>query len=265
MTKPKAFTLVELLVVISIIALLMAILMPALARVRKQAKMVMCQTNLKQWGSIFAMYTGENDGYFQPGYLQNPLTEESKPGEWIAALKPYYKDMDLAYCPMATKCWADGTWPPFASWCAQGWYQVAEGEYGSYGINYWVTNPPEERSYYQEQYYWRRADVSAAAKVPLFLDSNWIGRHPHATDFPPENIYDYGGPPDPGIKDFAIDRHEGGTLNGVFLDFSVQRIGIKQLWTFIWHRTYDLSGPWTSIGGVKPSDWPEWMQYFPEY
>jgi prepilin-type N-terminal cleavage/methylation domain-containing protein len=47
----KGFTLIELLVVIAIIALLMAILMPTMQRTRKQARVVACQSNLKQWGA----------------------------------------------------------------------------------------------------------------------------------------------------------------------------------------------------------------------
>ncbi|HCO96603.1 MAG TPA: hypothetical protein DIU00_22130, partial [Phycisphaerales bacterium] len=64
MRRRKGFTLIELLVVIAIIALLLAILMPTLHRVKKQAKAVLCLSNLKQWGTIFAMYTDDNNGNF---------------------------------------------------------------------------------------------------------------------------------------------------------------------------------------------------------
>ena len=56
MDKRRGFTLIELLVVIAIIALLMGILMPALARVKKQAKSAACKMNLHQWAYIWSMY-----------------------------------------------------------------------------------------------------------------------------------------------------------------------------------------------------------------
>ena len=266
MQKPRGFTLVELLVVIAIIALLMSILMPAMARIRKQAKAVICQANLKQWGVIFSMYTGDNDSYFHPGPWF-PWNEEAKPGEWLDALEPYYMDMDLALCPMATKCWGfEGSWPPYVSWChleaGIDWYQVEADEYGSYGINWWVTNPPEEKAWYEAENYWRTINVKGAANIPLFLDGLWLGRWPSHTDGPPTTIYDYGGPPQPGMKDFCIDRHQGGTLNGIFMDSSVRKIGLKELWKLKWHRTFDLNGGPTNdeFDARAP-----WMRKFKEY
>jgi len=90
MQKRPAFTLIELLVVIAIIALLMAILMPALKKAKMQAKSVVCQSNLKQWGLLFSMYTHENDGYFMTGNIAPPTSPWTR-GAWLLSLKPYYK------------------------------------------------------------------------------------------------------------------------------------------------------------------------------
>jgi len=64
----RGFTLIELLVVIAIIAILAAILFPVFAQARDKARQAMCQSNLKQLGTAFAMYAADYDGVFpSPG------------------------------------------------------------------------------------------------------------------------------------------------------------------------------------------------------
>ena len=193
MSKTKGFTLVELLVVIAIIALLMSILLPSLARAKKQAMAVLCQSNLKQWGTCFSMYAGDNDSIFMSGWIQQNILPEPWKHTWIEALRPYYgNEGDLRCCPAATK---PGTMVnkgpyggagPFIAWgifegenCGQpwGWNWVVTCDYGSYGGNGFVYNPPPQVEQIHEGGWtknnWRTANVKGGANIPLFLDAQW--------------------------------------------------------------------------------------------
>jgi prepilin-type processing-associated H-X9-DG protein len=61
-----------------------------------------------------------------------------------------------------------------------------------------------------------------------------------------------------------MNRHDGG-INVAFMDGSVRKVGLKELWTLKWHYDYNTANCWTLAGGVKPEDWPDWMRKFKEY
>ncbi|HUW19636.1 MAG TPA: type II secretion system protein [Sedimentisphaerales bacterium] len=90
MNKRRGFTLIELLVVIAIIALLMSMLLPALNRVKEQAKMVVCRSNLHQYGIASRIYLDDNEARFPDPYtwLYTEGGTGGKPWEEIMKLKP---------------------------------------------------------------------------------------------------------------------------------------------------------------------------------
>ena len=56
-----------------------------------------------------------------------------------------------------------------------------------------------------------------------------------------------------------------GHVNGLFLDWSVKKIGLKELWVLEWHREFDAGHPLGWVGQGPPEDWPEWMRGFGDY
>lgn len=278
MSKSRGFTLIELLVVVAIIALLLALLMPSLQRVRRQAKAVSCQAQLHQWSLVFSAYTGDNDGYFMQGWTgtaEYPFAQ----GRWIwlNALRPYYTDPKMRLCPMAAKFVMDenghdtGARPPYAAYgiINRGAdYEYINGDYTSYTINWWVNRcPPGFNTWGNERQFWRHTNVRGTSNIPVFVDGSfWLAR-PNHTDSPPE--YDgqwtwSSAPGEMGMKRICVNRHDG-FINGLFMDWSTRRMGLKQLWAYKWNREYDTQGVWTVAGGVRPSDWPHWMRKFKEY
>lgn len=267
MYKPRAFTLIELLVVISIIMLLIALLLPAFQKARNQTRAAICQANLKQWGTVLALYSDEHEGRLP--IMSGGTVLWFFRGSWIPEGDPnrprvFQKVVTrgIACCPMAVKVrpgpatgrsggshlggsyeirWANGStfeaWkitsppPPFC---------------GSYGFN--VTAFPQSIDTFLSR---------EQANTPVILDSpERMGRHRN-NDPPPRREGS-------GLQTFCINRHNG-HINSLFLDWSVRRVGLKELWTLKWDELSDTTGPWTKAGGVMPEDWPQWMRRFNDY
>jgi len=145
--KTRGFTLIELLVVIAIIALLMGILLPSLQRVRQQAKMISCASNMRQLVLGLTTYAETNDGrlpphpstvtvptaYHRPFELNwhsnqvGPVTDVYAPTYYRAGryLSPYLSDVGVFNCTLSAI--RDNTpWPPPSSG------QAARGTYGEF-------------------------------------------------------------------------------------------------------------------------------------
>jgi prepilin-type N-terminal cleavage/methylation domain-containing protein/prepilin-type processing-associated H-X9-DG protein len=278
------FTLIELLVVIAIIALLMAILFPVLRSARNHAKMVVCQSNLKQWGHIVNLYTQDNEGFLSPlaihafvYILRGPfITGDNQRVSAYAGISTE----GITCCPMATTEPGEnankGEWGltldsgeswegnilggnTFRAWELTG---LGSSIRCSYGFNQYLFDgiakpfrnyvPLKGLNTYQ---------VTGSAGIPAFLDATWFENKPKSKDVPPP--YEFHGQ-DFGVWPFCINRHNG-YINGVFLDWSVRKIGLKELWTLKWYPDFDTSDEWTKAGGVQPEDWPKWMRNFKDY
>jgi len=282
----RGFTLIELLVVISIIVLLMALLIPALQRVRRQAKAVLCHSNLRQWAMTLAAYTEDHEGRYPSDplgingiwLLRGTFLSESDPNADEGSFH-HFSTKGIACCPMATKPSGESSFGATGFYGSVRW-QV-EGRsgsaftaweimsptpafQGSYGYNAYLSSgftwPPISMIARSRRIGLDVLSLRGRATIPVLLDATMPWSSPRPFEPPGDPLGRVG----VGMSTFCMTRH-GRHVNGLFLDWSVRRIDLKELWTLKWYAEYDTAGPWTKAGGMLPEDWPGWMRDCKDY
>lgn len=250
MNRRYGFTLIEILVVISIIALLLAILLPALARVREQTKRVVCSSQLRQQTLAMVLYTENYDGKVMG------VGGPSKP-YWFHLIAPFLGDeryekdpqaafegvMQVIICPSVTER-ADGEslqrGTAIRSWAF--WWGGHGESYaeGSYTINSWLqpagyyqvdTSDPIHGYFYQNY-------SDARPDVPLFGDGMWVDAWPRSTDPPPSNSFDGDNGSVASMHRYCIARHKR-AINLSYVDTHIDAVELEDLWSQYWHRGYE--------------------------
>lgn len=146
----RAFTLIELLIVIAIISILAAILFPVFARARENARRTSCLSNLKQIGLAFLQYTQDYDEAY-------PLTSYGATNiSWTIGANPYMKSIQLFRCPSDNgSVWNVPAAPP-----TDNYYTT------SYLMNAWMAGSKEPPAFD------RLSSIQSPSVVALLTESN---------------------------------------------------------------------------------------------
>ena len=251
-SKIRGFTLIELLVVIAIIGILASLLLPVFAKAKAKARNAQCTSNLRQWAVIFETYCNDNDGYFSDGQGVGWAR-----GEWVTELRDQYKDnRSILVCPCAKHRLEGKVYGHANRGYLLGDSAPYNKDVASYGMNNWCYDASGDTQGRKQADHWQGymgVGAEDPNNIPVFGDAMWRGGGPRHTDKPPAKNGQWKGYGQ-GMKHFCLDRHSGG-VNWTFMDGSLRKVSMKELWTLKWHRKFD-----TKVS----HNWPSWMEDAPQ-
>jgi prepilin-type N-terminal cleavage/methylation domain-containing protein len=262
----SAFTLIELLVVIAIIAILAALLLPALTGAKLRAQAANCVSNLKQLTLAEKMYYDEMQVWIGP---MNAINPDLSQGDWMGAMLVYYSKSDsVRFCPSApsTGAPAAGVVNPVGAADKPWWWTLSNPAYGGgYAKNDWLNPIPDLPNTITtpENLYVKEASVTQPVLTPVFMDSVWINLDPTPTDPPPTTanggLYSPGDSSE-GMDRVCIARHGGrpaasaprqrnpgqampGAIDLGFVDGHCEKVKLQNLWTLYWSLNWTPGPP----------------------
>ena len=254
--RRRAFTLVELLVVVGIVAILAALLLPAMKGARRQARTVQCLAHVRQLAAGAHQYVVDNKGRWVEGiyrpwdedygtlWIENHLFPRRRRGE----------QSGIMFCPEATEPpqpfygshyppglhMYPGTWlRPWGQPDVPSYDPVAMGgapfRGSSYGMNAWLVVPPPGLL---------RSDLrlciprpwAETSRVPLLADAMFPVVVPLHTDPPPRRLVPHTLSTGPTSMDGVCIARHGRAVNVAFLDGHARTVRLDGLWQLKWNN-----------------------------